>query len=211
MLGDLYFTIVLVISLVLATTVHEFCHAWLAHRFGDPTGQLQGRLTLNPLAHLDVMGTLMIFLIHIGWAKPVEVNPHYFQHPKRDNALTALAGPFANLIMALVLAVITKYLGFLLPQFLGVFLGTFLDVNIMLFVFNMLPFPPLDGSKIIGIFIPERYQKSYQRYLKDGMVYFVAFLLIDQFVLSSTFHFSLVQLFLGNLFVFVKTLLFLGN
>lgn len=211
MLGDLYFTIVLVISLVLATTVHEFCHAWLAHRFGDPTGQMQGRLTLNPLAHLDVVGLLMIFLIHIGWAKPVEVNPHYFRHPRRDNALTALAGPFSNLVMALFLAVITKYLSFLFPPFISVFLGTFLDVNIMLFVFNMLPFPPLDGSKIVEFFIPQRYQKWYQRYLHDGMGYFVAFLVVDQFVLYPFFHYSLVQLFLGNLFVFVKTLLFLGS
>lgn len=207
MLSLLYF----ILALVVVVTIHEFSHAWVAQKLGDPTAKIAGRLTLNPLAHLDPVGTLMLFLIHIGWGKPVPVNPHYFKKPKRDEALTALAGPVSSLVLALVLTLPIKYLGLVMPQFLFDFLSTVLDVSLLLFIFNMLPFPPLDGSKIVGIFVPRRFQRYYQNYLQNGMLYFMIFLLFDQFVLAQSFQFSILQYFLGNAFTFIKTLLFLGT
>lgn len=200
-----------IIALVIAVTVHEFSHAWVANKLGDPTAKLAGRLTLNPFAHLDVLGTLMLFLIHIGWGKPVPVNPQYFRMPKRDSAVTALAGPFSNLLMAVVLAIPLKYFShFLSPIFYNV-IGVVFDVSIVLFVFNMLPFPPLDGSKIIGIFVPNQFNHFYLRYLEYGMRYFVFFLLFDQFILARLLGFSFLQSFMGVIFVFLKTVLLLGT
>jgi len=198
------------ISLVFAVTLHEFSHAWVAYRLGDPTARSQGRLTFNPFAHIDILGALMFLFVHIGWGKPVPVNLQYFQHPKRDSSFTALAGPAMNFLMALGLAVILRYAAVFLPQQVVDVLSVFLDVNVALFVFNILPFPPLDGSKVIGIFIPSRYRSLYDRYLEHGMFYFFLFLLFDQFILVSTFHVSILQQMIAPLFVLVKSLLFLG-
>jgi len=200
-----------IFALVIVVTIHEFSHAWVALKLGDPTAKIAGRVTLNPLAHLDLVGTLMLFLVHIGWGKPVPVNPHYFKNPKRDEAITALAGPLSSLILALVLTIPLKYLPLVMPEVLFRFLATVLEVAIGLFVFNMLPFPPLDGSKIVGIFVPKRFHRGYQYYLQNGMVYFAVFLLFDQFVLARTFQFSILQYSIGTVSTFIKTLLFLGN
>lgn len=200
-----------ILALVIVVTVHEFSHAWVAHKLGDPTAKIAGRLTLNPLAHLDLVGTLMLFLVHIGWGKPVPVNPHYFKHPKRDEALTAFAGPLSSLVLALVLTLPLKYLALVMPEFVFQLLATVLDVSLLLFIFNILPFPPLDGSKIVGIFVPQKFQRLYQHYLQNGMIYFAVFLLFDQFVLARTFQFSILQYVIGSAFTFIKTLLFLGT
>ncbi len=207
MLSVLYF----ILALVIVVTIHEFSHAFVASKLGDPTAKIAGRLTLNPLAHLDVLGTLMLFLVHIGWGKPVPVNPHYFKHPKRDEALTAFAGPLSSLVLAFVLTLPLKYFALVMPEFLFQLLSTVLDVSLVLFIFNMLPFPPLDGSKIVGIFVPRRFHAPYQRYLQNGMLYFAIFLLFDQFVLTRTFQISILQYFIGIVFTFIKTLLFLGT
>jgi len=207
MLAVIYY----ILALVLVVTIHEFSHAWVAAKLGDPTAKIAGRLTLNPMAHLDLMGTIMLFLIHIGWGKPVPVNPHYFKKPKRDEALTALAGPVSSLILALLLTLPLKYLPLVMPQPFFDFLSTVLDVSLLLFIFNMLPFPPLDGSKIVAIFIPRRFQRIYSNYLDNGMIYFAIFLLFDQFVLAQIFNFSILQFVIGNIFTFLKTLLFLGT
>lgn len=200
-----------ILALVIVVTVHEFSHAWVAHKLGDPTAKIAGRLTLNPLAHLDLLGTLMLFLVHIGWGKPVPVNPHYFKHPKRDEALTAFAGPLSSLVLALILTLPLKYLSLVMPEFVFQLFATVLDVSLLLFIFNILPFPPLDGSKIVGIFVPQKFQRIYQHYLQNGMIYFAVFLLFDQFVLARTFQFSILQYVIGSAFTFLKTLLFLGT
>ena len=200
-----------IIALVIAVTIHEFSHAWAANKLGDPTAKLAGRLTLNPFAHLDILGTLMLFLIHIGWGKPVPVNPQYFRTPKRDSAITALAGPFSNLLMAIILAIPLKYFEHFLPPVFYNVIGVIFDVSILLFAFNMLPFPPLDWSKIIGIFVPNRFHHFYLRYLEYGMRYFVFFLLFDQFILVRLLGFSFLQTFMGTIFVFLKTILLLGT
>ena len=200
-----------IFALIIAVTIHEFSHAWVANKLGDPTAKLAGRITLNPFAHLDLVGTLMLFLIHIGWGKPVPVNPRYFQKPKRDEALTALAGPFSNFLMAILLTVPIKYFGGMMWPSLNNFLSVLVDVCILLFAFNMLPFPPLDGSKILGIFVPNRYYHFYARYLENGMRFFVFFLLFDQFILGQILGFSILQAFMAIIYLFLKGILFLGT
>ncbi len=199
------------IALVIVITIHEFSHAWVANYFGDPTAKLAGRISLNPLAHLDIVGTLMLFIIHIGWGKPVPVNPNNFAKPKRDNALTALAGPAANLILAVFIAIPLKYLP---PTFftpLTRFLSATWDVSITLFAFNMLPFPPLDGSKILGMIIPDRWHGTYERYLQNGIIYFAIFLLFDQFILAPNFQFSILGKLVGGITAFFKAFIFFGS
>jgi Zn-dependent protease len=135
----------------MAIAVHEFAHAYAANKLGDPTPRLQGRLTLNPIAHLDPVGTLLIVLVGIGWGRPVEFNPGYLKNPRRDAAIVAFAGPLSNIIIALitlsVLAIIqsSSALVALSPVFIY-----FITLNIALAVFNMIPVEPLDGFKIVG-------------------------------------------------------------
>lgn len=201
-----------IVGLVIAVTVHEFSHAWLANYFGDPTAKMAGRVTLNPLAHLDLFGTLMLFLVGFGWGKPVPVNPSYLNHPKRDSALVSLAGPASNILMAMALALPYKYTvtqgGSLELQ---QFLRAVFDVNLLLAIFNFVPLPPLDGSKMIGLFIPPRYYFRYQQFLNEGVKYFIAFILIDSFVLSGILGFSLLSWFMWNLYGVLSTLILLGT
>jgi len=138
--------IFLIISLLLALSFHEAAHAWTANRLGDPTAKANGRLTLNPLAHLDPFGTLALIFIHIGWGKPVPVDLRNLRHPSRDNFLIALSGPAVNLILALIGAIILHF-GANIPTIVD-FFSTFITLNIILMVFNLLPVPPLDGSKV---------------------------------------------------------------
>ena len=163
----LYFIVALLITL----TVHEAAHALVAYYLGDPTAKIKGRLTLNPIAHLDVMGSL-IFLVtqRIGWGKPVPVNPRNFKHPVRDSALTALAGPLSNFILAFFVALPWKYLGpymeaSLLGEAVLITLEMTFHVNIFLGVFNLFPFPPLDGSKILGLVVPKAFHRQYMNHL----------------------------------------------
>lgn len=178
------------LALVMILTVHEFSHAWVANQLGDPTAERAGRLSLNPARHLDLVGTLMMFFAGMGWGKPVPINPRNFAKPVRDQALTALAGPAANLVLAFAAAVPYLYL----PQgtWLWEFSGAALDLSIVLFLFNMFPFPPLDGSKFYALLLPARYQMKYHELLDRSMPYFVAFMVVDLYFLPKTFGFSIV-------------------
>ena len=161
--------VLLIPVLVFALVFHEFSHAWVAHKLGDDTAAHQGRLTLNPLAHLDPMGSLMILFVGFGWAKPVPVNPHAFRNPRTDMMLVASAGPAANLILAFIGGMLFRIAlaGGMQHGSFGTMLYIFIQINIMLAMFNLIPLPPLDGSQIFnGIMIRRNPELVYklQRY-----------------------------------------------
>lgn len=143
----------IIIGFLIAISVHECAHAWVANMLGDPTAKHEGRLSLNPLRHLDPLGTILLLVVHFGWGKPVPVNSQNLNHPLRDNALIALAGPTANFITAALLAIPVKHLlpywGGTSGLFLVNTLAITVSINIVLMLFNLIPLPPLDGSKLL--------------------------------------------------------------
>ncbi len=190
---------VYILAILIAVTVHECAHAYVARRLGDRTAEFAGRLTLNPLAHLDPLGALLFITVGFGWAKPVPVDPRYLRNPRRDNALIALAGPVSNLILAfiaycglvLLFAVSPHTSGELLSiggsgslgiRFVAQLLSTSLFANLALMAFNFLPVPPLDGSKILQPFIPWRYQDLYEEFLSRGPMLLFALLIAESFL-----------------------------
>ena len=154
-------TIILIITLLFALTFHEAAHAYVAYQLGDNTAKTEGRLTLNPLAHLDPIGTLMLVFFKIGWGKPVPVNPNNFKRPALDNFLVALSGPATNLILGLFGALGLKLFGN--SATLSNFFSLFIVLNIFLMVFNLLPVPPLDGSKVWHLFLSDEAYYSLER------------------------------------------------
>ena len=143
--------ILLIPVLVFALVFHEFSHAWVANQLGDPTAKYAGRLTLNPLAHLDIFGSLMILFVGFGWAKPVPVDSRHLSNPRIDMMKIAFAGPASNLLLALISGTIIRATGYM--GALTTMLVMFTQINIMLAVFNMIPISPLDGSQIFSGFM----------------------------------------------------------
>ena len=147
--------ILLIPALVFSLSFHEFAHAWMAYRLGDNTAARLGRLTLNPMSHLDPIGSLALFLMGFGWAKPVPVDSRYLENPKQDMVKVAAAGPVSNIILAVVAALALRLLFStdLLTDNIKTFLIIFMQINITLAVFNLLPVSPLDGSQILTPFL----------------------------------------------------------
>ena len=148
----------LIPALVFSLSFHEFAHAWMAYRLGDNTAARLGRLTLNPMSHLDPVGSLALLLMGFGWAKPVPVDPRYLEKPKQDMVKVAAAGPISNIILAVVAALALRLLFStdILTDNIKTFLIIFMQINITLAVFNLLPVSPLDGSQILTPFL-EKY------------------------------------------------------
>lgn len=140
-----------------ALSFHEFCHGWAAYKLGDRTAAYQGRLSLNPLDHLDPIGTLMLVFFRFGWAKPVPINSRYFKNPRRDIALVSLAGAAGNFLTAFVFGVIIRLFPAMLFYSMPIrqLVFNMIVINIGLGVFNLLPIPPLDGSKVLAVMLPE--------------------------------------------------------
>src|SRR3989338_11543031 len=174
-----------IIAMLIALTVHEWAHGYTAYLLGDSTAKYEGRLTLNPLAHLDLLGTLLFLTVGFGWAKPVPIDPRAFRHPKRDTTLTALAGPASNLVLAFLTVGIVAGAGFLGFSVESSHFGTelfqsMLWLNLGLMAFNLLPIAPLDGSKVLAVFVPVQYEVDYERFLRNGPYLLLGLLLAER-------------------------------
>lgn len=181
-----YFIIAWIAAILVAMTGHEFSHALMAHWQGDDTAERMGRLTLNPLAHIDPLGFLALIFIGFGWGKPVPFDPNQLRNPKSGAALVGMAGPISNLIMATVFGVILKivlvFTALDLNNLLVVFLILLVQINLMLMLFNLIPLPPLDGSKLLFALLPPslfEVQKFLERY---GPIILIAFVVLDTFL-----------------------------
>ena len=183
--GDMMQTAARMIVLLICFPVHECAHAWTADKLGDPTGRLQGRISLNPLRHLDPWGTVMIFLLGVGYAKPVPVRTANFKNRKRDFAITSLAGPASNLLMAVLSLVLIRILSMIpgsgnIPSMVISILMYAAYINIALAVFNLIPIPPLDGSRVLTALLPDGAYNAMLKYER----YMMIFLLMGMLMLS---------------------------
>ena len=161
--------------LVFSLAVHEFAHAWVADKLGDPTPRYQGRLTLDPRAHLDPIGTLAIFLIGFGWGRPVMFDPYNLKNPKFDTAKIALAGPVMNLVVAVICSILLKTIG---GSALSTILITAISLNVMLAIFNLVPVSPLDGSKILLALLPKATAYEYDKFMRQYGSWVLLFLIL---------------------------------
>ena len=172
-------------ALMIGFAFHEFAHAWVADRLGDPTPRSQGRLTLNPIAHLDLFGTLMALLYRFGWAKPVMTNPQYYRgDKKRGHLLVALAGPIMNLLMAFVvlffwLLTMHWFHGSMWSMYIGRVFEATVFMNLGLGLFNLLPIPPLDGVALLVWLLPDRFAPQLHVFEQYGMIILIILLFTD--------------------------------
>lgn len=178
-------------ALLIAISFHEYAHARVSYSLGDPTPKWRGRLSLNPLVHLDPIGLIMLWLFRFGWAKPVEINPSYYKEPKKGTILVSLAGPMANLILAFIAMIILK-LDILRIGVLDSFIYILFLYNLTLAVFNLIPIPPLDGSKILAGLLPARQAYEFTKLEAYG-----------PFVLILLVYFGLLGKILNPLIIFI--------
>ncbi len=208
MIEYVYTKVIQIIVLMLAISVHESAHAYSADRMGDPTARYLGRVTLNPLPHIDLFGTILVPLMCmlfsnfiIGWAKPCPVNANNFKNPRRDNMIVAFAGPFSNILLAALSSIIFLIFSFLLPikgTLAELFFAQLIFLNILLALFNLIPIPPLDGSWILRGIIPINWVYSYDSIQQYGFL--IVIILMFTGVLGAVL-FPLVK-FLFALFTF---------
>lgn len=172
-----------VVALLIGITVHEFSHALTAHLLGDPTPASQGRLSLNPLRHLDLMGTLFLLFAGFGWGKPVQFNPTYLKHPKSGAVWIGLAGPASNLIIVLIFGIVLKVLasfGTISPDNgIVTLFSALVLMNLILAVFNLIPIPPLDGSKVLLALLPPKAYKFGLWLQKNGTFILFGLIILD--------------------------------
>lgn len=189
-------------ALILAIDIHEFSHAWAAEHLGDPTPRLQGRLTLNPLAHLDPIGTIMLILVHFGWGKPVQFDPYNLRNPRTGGAIISFAGPISNILLAVLCSLLLRLP---IPEVAAAFIAQLLVFNIVLAIFNLVPIHPLDGFKIVEGILPEAQAAEWHELERYGMI-FLIFLLFPIFggvapiqrIISPVINFFLTLLLPGT-------------
>ena len=192
-LGDM---VLRVVAILLCLIIHGVSHGLAAYHLGDPTAKMNNRLSLNPLRHLDLFGTLMMVVVGFGWAKPVPVDPRYFKKPKQGMALTALAGPVSNFVLAFISALaVNGLMGAVSVKGEGTALITaarffylLVLLNIGLGIFNLIPFPPLDGSKVLAMFLPDRAYIRWMQLERYGMFVLMALLwagIFDKFLYAA--------------------------
>lgn len=209
-----------IIAILVAVSIHEWAHAYAAYKLGDSTAKYDGRLTINPLAHLDPVGTVLFLLVGFGWGKPVPVDPRYFKKPIRDNAIVAFAGPLSNLALAfgaffaaIILGIpegVLSVTGVLIAPnnqpvlitFLAELIGDMIQINLVLMAFNLLPIAPLDGSKIVRIFLPHRYELQYQQFMQQG-----PWILLALIIAGRAFHFPVLMMWISIFMTPIITLM----
>jgi Zn-dependent protease len=162
--------IYLIVSVIIGFSIHEYAHAVTADLLGDSTPRSQGRLTMSPAAHLDIVGLLMFVIAWFGWAKPVEVNPSNFRSPKRDDIVVSLAGPASNLALAFIL---TRFYYLDVPAPYMSLLDIMITTNVILAIFNLLPIPPLDGSHVLKNFLPKKALNNWHVFEQYSMIIFI--------------------------------------
>lgn len=198
------------VAALIALTVHEYCHGYAAYKLGDDTAKSMGRLSLNPIHHLDPYGAICMVLFHIGWAKPVPINPRNFKNPKRDFAITAAAGPASNLILGFLAAPLfllsfNGYMRYVLSagtssdfvasllSNLTTFLSAFHIINVGLGLFNLLPIPPFDGSRLLNLILPPKYYFGIMKYERQIYYGVLAWLLLGNYVCKAVRMIPLIQ------------------
>ena len=235
-MGSPIYYILSALAALVALTVHEYAHGYAAYKLGDDTAKNFGRLTLNPVKHLDPIGTICMIFLHVGWAKPVPINTRNFKNPRKDFAITAVAGPISNLVLAFISALLYLLLfalvrdirfeaanfGYNLANNTLLFLMVFHSINIGFAIFNLLPIPPLDGSRILNVILPERIYFRIMRY--ERKIYFAllgwlilgdalkSFLLSVSFISASPVLSTVASIFslsdmLSSAFAFISNLI----
>jgi len=216
---------IIAIPALICITIHELAHGYAAYRLGDNTAKEMGRITLNPIKHIDIVGLAMILLVGFGWAKPVPVNMRNFKHPKGYMALTAFAGPLSNIILAVIVIFIfmllpppfggQSALGAIYsfsaePNLLSMIIFRMALLNIALAIFNLLPIPPLDGSKVLFSLLPEKQYYTIMRYERFGMILIIVLLFSGRFLRVDIFGSIVLQpaiTLLDNISLFFSTVL----
>ena len=186
---DPTFLLVSLPILLITISIHEYSHAKVADILGDPTPRLAGRLTLNPISHIDPFGLLALVLVRFGWAKPVPVNPYNFKNPRGGELLVSLAGPLSNFLLAWVLAIIYKNVPLPNNDFLSMIISYTIWINLSLAVFNLIPIPPLDGSHILEYFFPAFHNELSFRLQQYGFMILIVILMFGMPVLGAIVNF----------------------
>ncbi len=174
-------------GILVGLSFHEFGHAWVSKKLGDPTPSLQGRVSLNPAAHIDIVGFVCLLMLGFGWGKPVEINPSYYKHRRRDEMLVSFAGVFMNLVVAFASAAVMKIVYTAAPQFIATSVGTviwqiligMLQINIVLMLFNLIPLPPLDGFGIITQIFKLDTKRWYPRFYQLGPMFLLLIIVFN--------------------------------